>query len=95
MAAPKPAPAAPGKAPRARKAAGKTAAKKKSSGPKKHGGKRKAATLHISEPSDTEISLRAYFIAERRLQLALQGDPANDWIEARKQLLAEARQART
>jgi len=34
--------------------------------------------------------LRAYFIAERRVQLALQGDPARDWIVAREQLIEEA-----
>ena len=47
------------------------------------------------EPSDADIRLRAYFIAERRVQLALAGDPALDWIEAREQLLQEARQARS
>jgi hypothetical protein len=47
------------------------------------------------EPSDADIRLRAYFIAERRVQLALQGDPAMDWIEARQQLLQEARQGRS
>ena len=44
-----------------------------------------------TEPSDADIRLRAYFIAERRVQLALQGDPANDWLEAKQQLLQEAR----
>jgi hypothetical protein len=47
------------------------------------------------EPSEADIRLRAYFIAERRVQLALQGDPALDWIEARQQLLQEARQGRS
>lgn len=46
------------------------------------------------EPSDADVRLRAYFIAERRVQLALQGDPGRDWIEARQQLLAEAQAAR-
>jgi hypothetical protein len=41
------------------------------------------------EPSDEQIRLRAYFIAERRLQLSLPGDSNDDWIEARRQLLAE------
>jgi hypothetical protein len=31
-------------------------------------------------------------VAERRLQLALDGDPANDWIVARQQLIEEASQ---
>ena len=42
------------------------------------------------EPSDEEIRIRAYFIAERRLQLSLQGDSAHDWIEAKRQLMEEA-----
>ncbi|MBA3387538.1 MAG: hypothetical protein H0T95_13160 [Chthoniobacterales bacterium] len=42
------------------------------------------------EPSDADIRLRAYFIAERRVQMALQGDPGKDWVEARQQLLQEA-----
>lgn len=42
-----------------------------------------------SEPSEGDIRLRAYFIAERRVEQALQGDPANDWLEARQQLLQE------
>ena len=42
------------------------------------------------EPSDEEIRIRAYFIAERRMQLALQGDSDHDWIEARRQLVEEA-----
>ena len=94
MAIPEPTPSPVRKASRAQKAASKTAAKKQSSAPRKTGGKRKSATPDVAEPSDAEIRLRAYFIAERRLQLALQGDPANDWIEARKQLLAEERRAR-
>jgi hypothetical protein len=44
----------------------------------------------ITEPSDDEIRLRAYFIAERRIQLSLPGDSDHDWIEARRQLLEEA-----
>jgi hypothetical protein len=34
--------------------------------------------------------MRAYFIAERRMQLSLPGDSAHDWIEARRQLIEEA-----
>jgi Protein of unknown function (DUF2934) len=64
--------------------------------------KRKAATSKLAaagknqpsamsaEPSDDDIRLRAYFIAERRLRLSLPGDSANDWIEARRQLIEEA-----
>jgi hypothetical protein len=42
------------------------------------------------EPSDEEIRVRAYFIAERRLQLSLAGDSDHDWIEAKRQLIDEA-----
>ena len=43
------------------------------------------------EPSDDEIRLRAYFIAERRLQLCLEGDSTHDWLEARRQLVEESK----
>jgi hypothetical protein len=56
--------------------------------------KNTAQTAETREPSDADIRLRAYFIAEKRVQLALQGDPAMDWIEARQQLLQESRQGR-
>jgi hypothetical protein len=42
------------------------------------------------DPTDDEIRIRAYFIAERRHQLSLPGDSAHDWIEARRQLIEEA-----
>lgn len=42
------------------------------------------------EPTDDEIRLRAYFLAEHRVRGALPGDQAADWIEARRQLRAEA-----
>jgi len=42
------------------------------------------------EPTDDEIRLRAYFLAERRHKLSLPGDSAHDWIEARRQLIEEA-----
>ena len=88
-------------------AAKKTSAKKKSSvggGAKKAATKKRSAVApagndvspsESSEPSDADIRLRAYFIAERRVQLALQGDPARDWIEARQQLIEELRQPRS
>lgn len=73
----------------AKKASSKTAAKKKTAtAPAK---KRSSSTGKKNQPSDADIRLRAYFIAERRVQNALQGDPAEDWIEARKQLLEENR----
>ena len=42
------------------------------------------------DPSDETIRLRAYFISERRRRFALPGDAESDWIEAKRQLLAEA-----
>lgn len=42
------------------------------------------------EPTDDEIRLRAYFLAERRHRLSLPGDSNHDWIEARRQLIEEA-----
>jgi hypothetical protein len=43
------------------------------------------------EPSEDTIRLRAYFISERRRRFALPGDAESDWLEAKRQLLAEAR----
>jgi hypothetical protein len=43
------------------------------------------------EPSDDIVRLRAYFISERRRRFALPGDAESDWLEAKRQLLAEAR----
>jgi hypothetical protein len=91
-----------GKTPATKASAGKKAAARKTSAKKKGtGGAAKKAPMNkpqpsaseAAEPSDADIRLRAYFIAERRVQLALQGDPARDWIEARQQLIEEARKA--
>jgi len=43
-----------------------------------------------AEPLDEQIRLRAYFISERRRRFALPGDAESDWLEAIRQLLAEA-----
>jgi Protein of unknown function (DUF2934) len=50
----------------------------------------KPAVSRPAEPTDDEIRIRAYFIAERRHQLSLPGDSNHDWIEARRQLIEEA-----
>jgi hypothetical protein len=52
--------------------------------------KKVSSSASTYEPSDEEIRIRAYFIAERRIQLSLQGDSDHDWIEARRQLVEEA-----
>jgi DUF2934 family protein len=44
------------------------------------------------EISDDDIRLRAYFIAERRMQSGMPGDSTNDWWEAHRQLQEEASQ---
>jgi hypothetical protein len=43
------------------------------------------------DPSEEAVRLRAYFISERRRRFALPGDTESDWLEAKRQLLAEAR----
>jgi hypothetical protein len=43
------------------------------------------------EPSEDAVRLRAYFISERRRRFALPGDAESDWLEAKRQLLTEAR----
>jgi hypothetical protein len=48
------------------------------------------APVPAAEPTDDEIRIRAYFLAERRIRLSLPGDSAHDWIEARRQLIEEA-----
>jgi hypothetical protein len=42
------------------------------------------------EISPEAISLRAYFIAERRHQMGWDGDSHTDWLDAVTQLKAEA-----
>lgn len=69
----------------------KTAPKRKPASASKPPGRAKASRDVAAEPSDEEIRIRAYFIAERRLQLSLQGDSAHDWIEAKRQLVEEAK----
>jgi len=73
--------------------------------PRKPSGTRdsKERTAHISASPQTDVTpksgelsedavrLRAYFISERRRRFALPGDTESDWLEAKRQLLAEAR----
>ena len=68
----------------------KPAAAKKPSNKKPAISAAKPAASRPVEPTDDEIRLRAYFLAERRHQLSLPGDSAHDWIEARRQLIEEA-----
>jgi hypothetical protein len=52
------------------------------------------AVQTVAAPAITgeAIALRAYFIAEKRQQLGLPGDSQSDWLEAERQLRAEAKQ---
>jgi hypothetical protein len=45
----------------------------------------------LAEPTPDQIQLRAYFIAEHRLRHGAPGDHHSDWLEARRQLMIEAR----
>ena len=54
----------------------------------------KTASKPVVEPTDDEIRLRAYFLAERRHRLSLPGDSNHDWIEARRQLIEESQRSR-
>ncbi len=81
---------------RATKAIAKKSGAKKSAATKKPAA-RKSGTAAAPQkqqqrtaPSDDEIRLRAYFIAEWRHKESIPGDAAHDWIEARRQLVAEA-----
>ncbi len=49
--------------------------------------KKKAAKVIIT---NDDIALRAYFIAERRQATGGHGDEQGDWVEAERQLRAEA-----
>ena len=67
------------------------AKKKKSETQKKSAGKQATpASNPPIEPTDEQIRLRAYFLAELRHKLSLPGDSNHDWIEARRQLIEEA-----
>jgi hypothetical protein len=70
--------------------AAKPAAKKAMSPRKKATTPKTPATRkEKSRVSDEAIRIRAYFISEQRERLAIPGDANSDWIEARRQLLAE------
>ena len=70
--------------------AAKPAAKRASSPRKKATTRKTPATKEEkSRVSDEAIRLRAYLISEQRERLSIPGDANSDWIEARRQLLAE------
>jgi hypothetical protein len=49
-----------------------------------------AVTKPTVSITPADIALRAYFIAEKRQKLGLPGDSTSDWVEAERQLHAEA-----
>ena len=49
-----------------------------------------AVTKPAVSITPADIALRAYFIAEKRQKLGLPGDSTSDWVEAERQLKAEA-----
>ena len=51
---------------------------------------RKKPAPPVTAVSEDAIRLRAYLIAEQRMQNGVDGDSASDWLEARRQLLEEA-----
>ena len=77
--------------PAAAKPSPKKAAAKKAPAATSRRTSKKASSSALREPTDEEIRIRAYFLAERRIQLSLPGDSAHDWIEARRQLIEEAK----
>jgi hypothetical protein len=63
----------------------KTAAKKSASTSRK----KAAPAKQRRHPTDEQIRIRAYFIAERRVQSGLPGTEHDDWLAARRELEAE------
>jgi hypothetical protein len=67
----------------------KPAARKATSPRKATTRKTPATKKEKSRVSDEAIRIRAYFISEQRERVGIPGDANSDWIEARRQLLAE------
>jgi hypothetical protein len=70
-----------------------TAAKSAASSKAKKAGLRAAPVTAPGAAAITEadVALRAYYIAEKRAKLGLPGDSTSDWVEAERQLKAEAK----
>ena len=85
------------KTPAAKPAKAKSASKRASKAPAARK-PRPAAVTRKTRPSrlvaisDEDIRIRAYFIAEKRMQSGLPGDSDHDWLEAHRQLREEAGQ---
>jgi hypothetical protein len=84
--------AASGKVTKARASGRSTSVKpKKSARPKKVALGAAPVPATAYDPTDEQIQMRAYFISERRRRFDLPGDANTDWLEAKRQLLAETR----
>ena len=66
---------------------------KKTSTTRKTRAKKAPGRPSESKVTDEAVRIRAYFISEWRTQNGIPGDSAHDWLEARRQLQAEAGQA--
>ena len=68
---------------------------KRASSPRKKPTTRKTPAIkkEKSRVTDEAIRIRAYFISEQRERVGIPGDANSDWIEARRQLLAELEKA--
>lgn len=53
------------------------------------GAKSKSQKKVSAQPSNEQVALRAYFIAERRRTLGIDGDETSDWVAAERELLEE------
>ncbi len=65
----------------------RAAAKKKPAAP----AKAKAPAKKTAKFTTEDVALKAYFISEHRHRHGIHGDSHSDWIEAERQLRAEAR----
>ena len=71
----------------ARKSVARKPATKKSTATRTK--RNQAARSERRQATDEEIRMRAYFIAERRVQMGAPGSEHDDWLEAKRQLEAE------
>jgi hypothetical protein len=53
------------------------------------GGKSESQKNVSIQPTSEQVALRAYFIAERRRTLGIEGDETSDWVTAERELLEE------
>jgi Protein of unknown function (DUF2934) len=71
----------------------KSAAKKSTPGSVADASKAKAFKETVTRPTAEQVALRAYFIAERRRTLGMEGDETSDWIAAERELIEEFKAA--